>query len=149
MHYVLRWFHAGRVDEFPFAGEAFHPTAQSADGPIQFELVAHGSSRSMLLDLSTRKVIAAPPSTRTNAMIPGISPNGKWIVFTSSKTSEQIWLRGIDSGRTVPITHGNCNSVSPVWELDSRAIVFASDCGRGIGLPALYRARLDRLENLR
>jgi hypothetical protein len=149
MHYVLRWFHAGRIDEFPFAGEAFHPTAQSPDGPIQFELVAHGSSRSMLLDLSTRKAIAAPPSTQTNAMVPGISPNGKWIVFTSSlKTSEQIWLRGIDSGRTVPITHGNCNSVSPVWELDSRAIVFASDCGRGIGLPALYRARLDQLEKL-
>jgi Tol biopolymer transport system component len=146
---VLRWFHAGTIDEFPFAGEAFHPTAQSPDGPIQFELVAHGSSRSMLLDLSTRKAIAAPPSTQTNALVPGISPNGKWIVFTSSlKTSEQIWLRGIDSGRTVPITHGNCNSVSPVWELDSRAIVFASDCGRGIGLPALYRARLDQLEKL-
>jgi hypothetical protein len=148
MHYVLRWFHAGRIDEFAFAGEAFHPTAQSPDGPIQFELVAHGAARSMLLDLSTRKVIAAAPSTRSSAVVSGISPNGKWIVFTSCwKTSKQIWLRGVDGGRPVQITHGNCNSVSPAWELNSRGIVFASDCGRGIGLPALYRAQLDQLEN--
>jgi len=26
--------------------------------------------------------------------------------------------------------------------LDSKAIVFASDCDRGIGLPALYRAEI-------
>lgn len=149
VHYVLRWFHAGTIDEFPFAGEAFHPTALSPDGPIQFELVAHGSSRSMLFDPSTKKLAAAPSSARTKAAVSGISPNGKWIVFTSSRSSKQIWLRGVDSGRAVPITHGNCNSESPVWGLDSRAIVFASDCGRGIGLPALYRAQLDQLESAR
>jgi hypothetical protein len=34
------------------------------------------------------------------------------------------------------------NSDSPAWELNSTAIVFASNCGRGIGLPALYRAEI-------
>jgi glycosyl transferase family 87/WD40 repeat protein len=150
MHYVLRWFHAGRIDEFPFAGEAFHPTAQSPDGPIQFELVAHGSSRSMLLDLSTKKVTPAPPSAKSDAALSCVSPNGKWIVFTSnSKGSQQIFLRRANPGSPLQLTGGNCNSSSPAWELDSKAIVFASDCGRGIGLPALYRAKLDQLENAR
>jgi hypothetical protein len=40
------------------------------------------------------------------------------------------------------LTGGNCNSSSPAWALDSESILFASDCGRAFGLPALYRARL-------
>jgi hypothetical protein len=150
MHYVLRWFHAGRTDEFPFAGEALHPIAQSPDGPIQFELVAHGGSRNMLLDLWTKKVIPAPPSPKSEAALSCVSPNRKWIVFTSNlKGSQQIFLRRANAGPPLPLTGGDCNSSSPAWELDSKAIVFASDCGRGIGLPALYRAKLDQLENAR
>jgi Tol biopolymer transport system component len=38
------------------------------------------------------------------------------------------------------LTGGNCNSSSPAWTLDSSSILFASDCGRAFGLPALYRA---------
>jgi hypothetical protein len=31
--------------------------------------------------------------------------------------------------------------------LDSKAILFASDCGRAFGLPALYRARVAENDN--
>jgi Tol biopolymer transport system component len=54
----------------------------------------------------------------------------------------QIWLRDLPSGAERRLTGGNCNNSSPAWELDSKAILFASDCGRAFGLPALYRARL-------
>jgi Tol biopolymer transport system component len=56
----------------------------------------------------------------------------------------QIWLRNMASGDERQLTGGNCNSGSPPWELDSRAIVFSGDCGRGIGLLALYRAEIEK-----
>jgi Tol biopolymer transport system component len=71
------------------------------------------------------------------------SPDGRWVAFESARNGpKQIWLRNIASGAEELLTSGNCNSTSPEWELDSKAIIFASDCGRGIGLPALYRARV-------
>jgi hypothetical protein len=150
IHYVLRWFHAGKIDQFAFPGEAFHPTAQSADGPIQFELVAHGGSRNMLFDLSTKKLSTAPPVGQSTAAVSCVSPDGKWIAFTSaSEGSKQIFLRATNGGPRLQLTAGHCNSSSPAWELDSKGFIFASDCGRGIGLPALYRARLDQLQKPR
>ena len=44
MHYVLRWLHGGRNEELHFAGDAFHPIAQSPESPVHFELVAYGKS---------------------------------------------------------------------------------------------------------
>jgi Glycosyltransferase family 87 len=40
------------------------------------------------------------------------------------------------------LTEGVCINESPAWDADSRAIVFTSDCSRGLGLPALYRVKL-------
>ena len=72
---------------------------------------------------------------------PVVSPDGKWAAFTrTSATSEQIWIRNLTTGNTEEVAGGSCNNSSPAWELDSSAIVFASDCGRAFGLPALYRA---------
>jgi Glycosyltransferase family 87 len=146
MHYVLRWFHGGKIDQFAFPGEALHPTAQSPDGPIQFELVAHGASSNVLFDLSTQRLSTAPPELGSTAALSCVSPDRKWIAFTSaSEASKQIFLRATNGGPRLQLTGGHCNSSGPAWELDSKAIIFGSDCGRGIGLPALYRARLDRL----
>jgi hypothetical protein len=142
-HYVLRWYHANRNEELTFAGEAFHPVALSPDGPLQFELVAHGISRTMLLNLFTRKVIETP---RASISPSGTSPDGRWMVSVADTgSSQQIWLRRRQDGRTVRLTDGDCNSFAPAWELDSSAVLFASDCNRGIGLPTLYRARIDRV----
>jgi hypothetical protein len=141
--YVLCWLHENRVDRFVFDGEAFHPVALSPDGPVQFELVAHRASTFWLLDPSTGKVAVSSASAAGETPRPAPSPDGKWIAFAIQQDgSKQVWLQAADGSRATSLTGGACNSFSPAWELDSRAIVFASDCDRGLGLPALYRARI-------
>lgn len=163
-HYELRYLHDGHVERFAFDGEALLPMAAGPSGPIRFELVSHGHSTAMLLDpLSGRvSVLAGLPLPDGRGSVPTyfrrrapkdhselapprqtISPDGKWIVFTCAS---QICLRAAVGGETIRLTGGNCNSYMPAWEPDSSGIVFASDCGRGLGLPALYRARVANIK---
>jgi Tol biopolymer transport system component len=140
---VLRWLHDNRNEELAFAGQAFHPVATTPDGPIYFELVANRTSTMMQFDPTTGKttVQVAPVPVDTTKLV--ASPDGKWAVFTLTRNGpEQVWLRNLADGREMLLTGGNCNSSSPTWALDSKSIVFASDCDRAFGLPALYRARL-------
>jgi hypothetical protein len=141
--YVLRWLHDEKIEELAFEGHAFHPVAPSPDGPIYFELVARGASTTMVFDPSTRRVAPGFLPKAIAAADSVLSPDGKWTAFESTRSGpKRIWVRNAASGSEEALTGGNCNSWSPAWELDSRAVVFASDCGRGIGLPSLYRARI-------
>ena len=71
------------------------------------------------------------------------SPDGKWIAFEQALDGPtHMWLREAAGGKERELTGGNCNSFEPAWELDSASFIFASDCGRGIGMPALYRAKI-------
>jgi len=139
--YVLRWLHDNRNEELVFAGQAFHPRATAADGPIVFELAANRTSTMMQFDPGTRKTFPLVAPVPADSASPVVSPDGRWIAFTSTrKGPEQVWLRNLSSGQETRLTGGNCNSSSPAWALDSKSILFASDCGRAYGLPALYRA---------
>jgi hypothetical protein len=145
--YVLRRLRDNRVQDFSFPGEVFHPAASSPDGPIFFELVANQSSTIMAFDPSTERAAPSSPAGAAARSASGeadessFSPDGKWVAFTSAQSgSNQVWLRNLSTGHAEQLTEGNCNSQSPAWELDSRSILFTSDCGRGMGLSALYRA---------
>jgi len=41
-------------------------------------------------------------------------------------------------------TNADCNSVSPVWTPDSKNLIDATDCGRGLGLTALAGSNVVR-----
>ena len=139
--YVLHWLHNNRIEELLFDGHALHPVAPTPDGPIYFELVAHGVSRMMEFDPVKRSAAPSSAAVQIKDSDSALSPDGKWVAFTSDISgSKQVWLRNVATGGHSPLTGGNCNSSSPAWNLDSQSVVFASDCGRGFGLTALYRA---------
>jgi Glycosyltransferase family 87/WD40-like Beta Propeller Repeat len=74
---------------------------------------------------------------------PAVSPDGYWLALTATHRGiRHIWLANISTGAARELTAGACNSYAPAWEQDSSALIFASDCGRGLGLPRLYRAVL-------
>jgi glycosyl transferase family 87 len=141
--YVLRWLHDGQMEEFALEGQAFHPVAPSFQGSIYFELVKNGSSTTMTFDPATRNVARAAlplPATIEGSVI---STDGNWLAFESMQAGpKQIWLKDTVSGKTEVVAGGDCNSSSPAWEEGSHTLIFASDCGRGLGMPVLYRANL-------
>jgi Glycosyltransferase family 87 len=141
--YVLRWLHDGQMEQFSFHGQVFHPVVTSFYGPIYLELVKNGASTTMTFDPATKGVAPATimPASRPEGSV--ASPDGKWAAFESTEAGpKQIWLRDTVSGQRQLVAGGNCNNSSPAWEEDSHVLIFASDCGRGIGMPVLYRANL-------
>jgi Tol biopolymer transport system component len=39
------------------------------------------------------------------------------------------------------LTRADCNSTSPAWRPDSKRVVYATDCGRGLRVTALAEIR--------
>jgi hypothetical protein len=139
--YVLCWWHDGRTETLSFPGHVFHPTASASDGSIWFELVAGPRSTMTRFDPTTRT--AAPASVPVPPIAGGdaVSADGRWVAFTRGPTgSRELWVRVLATGKAEKIAGGRCDNGEPAWAIDSSAIIFASDCGRAYGLPALYRA---------
>jgi len=77
------------------------------------------------------------------ARYPAVSPDGKWLIYSQLRHgSWNLRLRDRATGRTLPVTNDPCNAIQAAWEPDSRTILFASDCGRAVGLTALYRRQI-------
>ena len=77
------------------------------------------------------------------ARYPAVSPDGKWLVYSQlNHGSWNLRLRDRGTGRITFLTDASCNAVDPSWESDSHTLLFASDCGRAIGLSGLYRRRV-------
>jgi hypothetical protein len=141
--YVIRWLHDNQREELSFDGQALQPRLAPDGAAIDFELVANGHSTMMRFDPATHASTALSIPVPPDATHWSVSPDGKWLAYESSQDGPvHIWLRDVSAGRATRLTGGNCNSSSPAWELDSKAVIFASDCDRAFGLPALYRAPL-------
>ena len=139
--YVLRRLHDGRIETLDFGGNALRPVAARDGCGVEFEHVEHGRSTFLRLDPLTSRTEAAAAPAYGNADLGVISPDGKWRArVRETLTSEQLWLENVATGEAKELAGGYCNNHSPAWELDSSAVIFASDCGRAYGLPALYRA---------
>jgi len=80
-----------------------------------------------------------------SARYPAISPDGKWIAFSCEHGgSWQIQVMNLNTGEQVQLTNTDCNSISAIWTLDSKELIYATDCGRGLGLTALAKLNVFR-----
>lgn len=71
---------------------------------------------------------------------PAVSLDGRQLAYVCSATGgRHIWVQDLTTLTTRRLTNGTCNNESPAWDPDSQSIVFSSDCGRGLGLSALFR----------
>jgi len=138
--YVLRWLHGDRIETVAFQGSVLHPVA--VDGELLVDLVASRASRTMRFDPAGASAAPTPRQDRQEAAS-AVSPDGKWTVYAkSSPVGQELWLQESATRKARLLAGGACNNSSPAWALDSSAIIFASDCDRAFGLPALYRAPL-------
>ncbi len=75
-----------------------------------------------------------------DAFAPALTADGRLLAYVEDhRGARQVWVEDLGSGERRQVTRGACNNDSPAW-LDGRTIIFASDCDRGLGLPALYQA---------
>jgi hypothetical protein len=78
-----------------------------------------------------------------DARYPSVSPDGRWLAFSKLQSGNwNLWLRDLSNGQTSRLTHAECNDTEAAWTSDSRTLVYASDCGRGLWLSALCRRRV-------
>ena len=80
-----------------------------------------------------------------NSRYPSVSPDGHWLAFSRLQRGNwNLWLRDLRTGQTRRLTDVECNDTDSSWSEDSQTLVYASDCGRGLWLPALCRRRIPR-----
>ncbi len=128
----------GRSQPIPILGQARSVSFAPGDDSLVFASEQGGVfyvGRTDLAGQSSEIVLR----TKSELAAPSLSPDGRTLLFAMFRESKwQVWIKALDTGREHRVTGGNCNSFSPAWRSGTRQIVFASDCGRGLGLPALY-----------
>ncbi|HEY6339380.1 MAG TPA: glycosyltransferase 87 family protein [Candidatus Sulfotelmatobacter sp.] len=73
---------------------------------------------------------------------PAISPDGKRLAFSRREDgSWHLFARTSATGHEQQLTHAPCNAISPAWT-DNHTLLYASDCGRGVGMSAIARVVL-------
>lgn len=88
-----------------------------------------------------------PDVTRLSAFprpirYPAVSPDGKRLAFSvRERGSWHLFVRTIATGYERQLTHAPCNAISPAWG-DDHTLLYATDCGRGVGLSAIARVAL-------
>jgi hypothetical protein len=80
---------------------------------------------------------------------PAISPDGNRVAFSRRQSgSWHLFVRDLAQSTEQQLTSAACNAVSPSWE-DSQTLLYASDCGRGLGLSAMVRVNIVRVNVVR
>ncbi|MBN1782016.1 CHAT domain-containing protein [bacterium] len=79
---------------------------------------------------------------------PAVSPDGKWLAFTSSRSGNlDIWIRPLPRGKAVQVTYDRSEDVQPAWMPDSRSLVFMSKRRDAMG--DLWRIRIRKTGTVR
>ena len=87
--------------------------------------------------------IAAIPLALGESRYPALSPDGNWMAYSHlDRGAWNLWLRNQQTGATRRVADMPCNQIQPSWEPDSKTLLYAVDCGRGLWLTALACRRV-------
>jgi hypothetical protein len=108
------------------------------DGDVIASAGSVSDPRLVLVRRGTREVAVLPEFPHP-ARYPSISPDGKRLAF--SRRDYGFWhlvAHTLATGDEQQLTHASCNAISPSWA-NAQTLLYATDCGRGIGLSAIAR----------
>ena len=113
--------------------------AFDADDAVMFSARLSGGSPALFaMSAAGSDVVSA--SAAAPRRYPAASPDGHWLAFSQREGSNwQLWIRDQRTGAERRLTISDCNSIAPAWYPDSKYLVYATDCGRSLGLTALCR----------
>jgi len=116
----------------------------SPEGEIAFSSWQHHRYHLFLVEPKS-DVVAEMNDVNCSARYPAFSPDGEWLAFSCEHGGVwQIVVKNRGTGEQQLLTSANCNSIAPAWTRDSKSLIYATDCGRALGITALSRLRLMR-----
>src|ERR1700722_1370930 len=137
---------SGESGEHQIAGPEYDVRDAAFSPDHRMVLSSRRTGRFRLFEVDTASgTIEEMKLPTCSARYPAISPDGGWIAFSCLHGGTwQVHLLNRITGKETQLTNSDCNSISPAWTLDSRELIYATDCGRGLGFTALARLRVVR-----
>jgi hypothetical protein len=77
------------------------------------------------------------------ARYPALSTDGRWLAYSRLDHGVwNLWIRDQNSGQTRRVANLPCNQVHPIWDTDSKTLLYATDCGRSLWFTAIARRKV-------
>jgi hypothetical protein len=112
-------------------------------GELIFAAASHGRPSLFVTDRIGNQAGNIHSFDTDETRYPSVSPDGHWLVYSRLQDGNwNLWLRDLNNGQKERLTNAACNTVEPAWASDSKTLVYASDCGRGLWFFALSRRRV-------
>jgi Tol biopolymer transport system component len=124
------------------------PESPSAPDRVAIVIAEKSSSGARLVAIDERGdrqfELIYGPEDGARETHPAISPDGKWILYTSTRggTSQKLWLAQIGNApRELQVTHGPSIETQAAWAPDGTSFVFATLDGTNFDLYRMGFAR--------
>jgi len=112
----------------------------ASNDQVLYSAQPHGKLELFSADPMWLKVTPILTGSSATSRFPAESPDGNWLAYSREEGGAwHLALLNLKTKRDIQLTRGACNSTHPAWAEDSKSIIYATDCGRGLGLTALAR----------